>query len=150
MPEHPHSHALLADFKIVVPVVVQWGDADMLGHVNNTVYFRWFETSRIQYFREIGLWAKTQVERIGPILASIKCDFLKQVTYPDTVRVGGRVTRIGNSSMTIEHKIYSEAQEAIVAQGESIIVAFDYAKNCTHPVPPPVREAVQRVEGKSF
>lgn len=144
------QHALLADFKVVVPVVVQWGDSDMLGHVNNTVYFRWYETSRIAYFQEIGLWSEDKAERIGPILASVNCNFQKQVTFPDTIRIGGRVTRIGKSSMTVEHKIYSEAQEAIVAQGESIIVVFDYAKNVSHAVPPPVREAIERIEGRTF
>jgi acyl-CoA thioester hydrolase len=144
------QHVLLADFKIVVPVVVQWGDCDMLGHVNNTVYFRWYETSRIAYFQEIGLWSEDKAERIGPILAAVNCNFLKQVTFPDTIRIGGRVTRIGKSSMTVEHKIYSESQEAIVAQGESIIVVFDYAKNVPHPVPMPVREAISKIEGRTF
>ncbi|MFO0947974.1 MAG: thioesterase family protein [Planctomycetota bacterium] len=145
-----HSHQLLEDFHVVVPVSVQWGDADMLGHVNNTVYFRWFETGRIEYFQRVSLWEQSKVERIGPILASAKCDFLKQVSFPDTVRIGTRVTRIGKSSMSLEHKIYSETQEAIVAQGESIIVCFDYAKNVTHPVPARIREYIEKLEGTTF
>lgn len=145
-----HSHLLLADFRVVVPISVQWGDADMLGHVNNTVYFRWFETSRIEYFQRVSLWEQDKVERIGPILASARCDFLKQVSFPDTVRVGARVTRIGKSSMSIEHKVYSETQEAIVAQGESIIVCFDYAKNVSHPVPAPIRAYIEKLEERDF
>ena len=145
-----HPHELLGDFKVVVPIVVQWGDADMLAHINNIVFFRWYETARIEYFQRIGLWESEKPLRVGPILASISCNFRQQVSFPDTVRVGCRVTRIGRSSMTLEYKVYSEAQEQLVADGESVVVCFDYAKNESHPVPDPIRTAIETLEGTTF
>ena len=62
---------VLRGFPIVITLPVQWGDQDVLGHVNNTVYLRWFESSRIADFERIGLSTAILTEKIGPILASI-------------------------------------------------------------------------------
>ena len=91
--------ALLEGYPVVISVTVQWGDQDAFGHVNNTVYFRWFESARIAYFLRIGLRTLQADERVGPILASSSCEYRKSITFPDTVRVGVRVTRIGRTSI---------------------------------------------------
>ncbi len=102
--------ALLEGYPVVISVTVQWGDQDAFGHVNNTVYFRWFESARIAYFLRIGLRTLQADERVGSILASSSCEYRKSITFPDTVRVGVRVTRIGRTSIGFEHRIVSEAQ----------------------------------------
>ncbi len=102
--------ALLEGYPVVISVPVQWGDQDAFGHVNNTVYFRWFESARIGYLLRIGLRTLQADERIGPILASSSCEYRKSITFPDTVRVGVRVTRIGRTSIGFEHRIISEGQ----------------------------------------
>src|SRR5947209_15630375 len=91
----------LEGFPVVLTVAVQWGDQDAFGHVNNTVYFRWFESARIAYCARLGLSGSRAA--IGPILASITCHYRRQLTFPDTVRIGARVTRIGRTSLTMEH-----------------------------------------------
>src|SRR3954462_15539128 len=93
----------LADYPVVIALPVQWGDQDAFGHVNNTVYLRWFESARIAYFDAIGLREMIATEQIGPILASTPCHYRRPITYPETVRVGARVTRIGRTSMMMEH-----------------------------------------------
>jgi acyl-CoA thioester hydrolase len=141
---------LLARFAIAIAVPVQWGDQDAFGHVNNTVYFRWFESGRIAYFERIGLLDLFRAERIGPILASISCDYRRQVTFPDTVNVGVRATRIGTSSLGLEHAIVSESQGAVVTEGSSTIVVFDHRAQKSHPVPAAIRQTIERLEGRSF
>ena len=89
---------LLADYRVVVELPVQWGEQDALGHVNNVVYFRWYETSRIVSAEKVGLMDLHRAERIGPILASVANDYRRQLVFPDTVNVGVRVTRIGVAS----------------------------------------------------
>jgi acyl-CoA thioester hydrolase len=126
---------------------VQWGEQDLFGHVNNTVYFRWFESARIAYLERIGLSQLMERERIGPILAAISCNYRRQLTYPDTVEVGSRITRIGRTSMTMAHALRSRRQEAIVADGESTIVAFDYRAQCPIVVPEEIRAAIEKAEG---
>ena len=90
----------LADFPVVVAWPVQWGDQDAMGHVNNVVFFRWCESARIEYFGRVGMPGKRAAGQGEFILASIRCDFRRQVNFPDVVRVGARIARIGRSSMT--------------------------------------------------
>lgn len=140
----------LVNFKVVSAWPVQWGDQDAFGHVNNTVYFRWVETARIVYLEKINVNDTTPTQPIGPILAAISCNYRRQVTFPDTIQTGVRVTRIGRSSCTMEHRLWSKAQGALVADGEGTIVLFDYQKQRPCPIPPEIRAAIAQVEGRSI
>ena len=142
--------SLLADFPVIITLPVQWGDQDAFGHVNNVVFFRWCESARIEYGSRIGLTDLLATQRIGPILANISCNYRRQLKYPDTVQVGARITRIGRSSMTMEHAIYSEAQQALVADSTSTIVTFDYAANKSISVPESIRTAIEKIEGRTL
>ena len=142
--------SLLADFPVVIVQPVQWGEQDPLGHVNHVTYFRWYETARITYFRKIGLMDMHKHERIGPILASVTNDYRRQITYPDTVHVGVRITRIGRSSLGMEHKIVSQNDLPVAAEGSSTMVVFDYQTNKSHAVPARIRHAIEELEGKTF
>ncbi len=129
---------------------MQWGDQDALGHVNNIVYFRWFESARIEYLQRIGVNVTGLDGSAGVVLAAIHCDFRRPLTYPDTLDIGARVTRIGRSSMTMEHAIYSGAQQAVVAEGSSTLVIFDHASGKPQRVETDFRRSIERLEGKSF
>jgi len=149
MMEHaPNSHLLT--FPILVVQPVQWGDQDAFGHVNNTIYLRWFESGRVAYFDRIGLSEMMRQSKIGPILASLTCNYRRQVTYPDQVRIGTRVSRIGHTSLTLEHRITSDSSQSIVTEGTSTIVAFDYAQNRPVPVPEALRREIALLEGRTF
>ena len=146
----PKHHSLLAAFPVVITIPVQWGDQDAFGHVNNTVPFRWFESVRIAYSRRTGLFDLFLAERIGPILAATSCNYRRQVTFPDTVQVGIRVVRIGRSSLGMEQAAVSLDQGAVVAEGTSTSVVFDYKANQSHPVPASIRSAIETLEGRVF
>lgn len=142
--------AFSSNFPVFVTLPVQWGDQDAFGHVNNTVYFRWFESARIAYADRIGLSELMNTQKVGPILASITCDYRRQITYPETVIVGAKVTRIGRTSLTIVHELFTASNQALAAEGRSTIVVFDYNTNRTHPVPDPIRRAIEALEGEKF
>jgi acyl-CoA thioester hydrolase len=142
--------AELADYPARIELPVQWGDQDALGHVNNTVFFRWYESARIVYLERLGLGDKNASTGLGPILAAIGCDYRRQVKYPDRVIIGARVIRIGRTSMTMEHKVWSTAQRAVVAEGHSTIVVFDYAAGRPHPVPADMRASIEQLEGREL
>jgi acyl-CoA thioester hydrolase len=147
--ETERKHELLAEFPVVISIPVQWGDQDAFGHVNNTVPHRWFESARIELFGRIGLLDLRKEQGIGPILAAVACDYRRQINFPDTVQVGIRVARVGRSSIGFEHAIVSEAQGAVVAEGTSTTVVFDYQAHKSHPVPETVRRAVEALDGRS-
>jgi len=133
-----------------ITLPVQWGEQDAFGHVNNVVYFRWFESSRIAYMNSVGLDDLMKSEQIGPILARIECDYRRQLTFPETVRIDARVVRIGRSSIDMEHQVWSQSQSAIVANGHSTLVVFDYQGQCSVPVPESIRAAIADLEGREF
>jgi acyl-CoA thioester hydrolase len=142
--------ALLADYRVTIEVPLHWGDQDALGHVNHVRYFRWYETARIVYAERVGLMALHREQRIGPILASVSNDYRRQLTFPDTVDVGVRVTRIGVSSIGLEHRIVSRAQGALAAEGTSTFVVFDYNLQRPTRVPDSLRRAIEALEGREF
>ena len=138
MSDDPQSR-LLADFPVLYKVPVQWGDQDAFGHVNNTVHIRWFETGRVAYLRAAGWDTTLRSKNIGPILASITCHYRRQVTFPDTVVIGSRVAEMGRTKCTIEHALFSKREQAIVADGISIVVMFDYQKGRPVRIPDELR-----------
>ncbi len=136
-------------FPVVNSIPLNWGDQDALGHVNNTMYLRWSETARVDYLSRVGLWQMLAAEQVGPILASIACNYRRPLNYPDTVLVGARITRIGNSSIRMEHQIESLALGVVAAELESTLVVMDYKANKPVTVPENIREAIARMEGWS-
>jgi acyl-CoA thioester hydrolase len=139
------------EFQVLIDWPVAWGDQDMFGHVNNTVYLRWFETGRVEYMRRLGLSEMHGDNDHGPILAQVGCNFRRQLTYPDTVRIGSRVTRIGQSSVKIQHALWSVKQNLLLAaDGESTFVLFDYKNQHPIRVSDEIRKAIEELEGRKF
>src|SRR5207245_7898441 len=121
-----HPEAPLVNFPVVITWPVQWGDQDAFSHVNNTVYFRWFESGRIAYFERLGLGTTFSDTGLGPILASINCNFRRPIGYPDTVHIGTRVTKVGNSSFTIAQPSFSARLEMVTDAGHPGMAVFTY------------------------
>jgi acyl-CoA thioester hydrolase len=130
---------LLADFPVAVEVPVAWGDMDALGHVNNAVYFRYFETARIRFFAELGLGSIEQSDGVGPILHSASCRFRIPLTHPDTVTVGAQIGEVGDDRFAMRYRAVSHQHGAVAADGESLIVTFDYATGSKARVPDDLR-----------
>lgn len=143
------GHEALADFPLVTTIPLLWGDHDAFGHVNNLVYLRWCETARVEYLMRIGLWPSLPPAGIGPILASITCDYKRPLTFPDTVSIGTRVSRIGNRSFQMEHRVVSLGLDAVAAEVSSTLVILDYGRNQTVPVPEECRKAIADLESNS-
>ena len=127
---------------------MHWGDQDALGHVNNIMYLRWTETARIEYLSRTGVWHGLARERTGPILAAISCDYRLPLTYPDTVYAATRITALGNSSFKMAHRIVSGNRGAVAAELDSTLVWFDYGAGKPLALPPAVRDAIEKLEGK--
>ena len=140
----------LADFPIIIKLPILWGDMDAFRHVNNTVSFRWFESSRIAYLEQTEMEVQLDQQNLSPILASTTCNYRLQLRYPDTVWIGARIGRLGRSSITMEHAVYSHQLQAIAAEGTAVVVVFNYRTNRPTRIPADVRAAAEKAEGKSF
>lgn len=136
----------LDPYPITVDVPVLWGDMDAFGHVNNTVFFRWFETARIAFLEAIEFAAGGDVG-VGPILASTSCRFRRPVTYPDTVTVGVLVEDVQADRFTHRYRVVRAATGEVVAEGMGVVVSYDYGAGEKAPIPAGVRASIERLVG---
>ena len=116
----------LKDFNIVEEIPVRWGDMDARGHVNNTVYFRYFESSRIALFHSLNVYEEMEASGDAPILVYTHCNFKALVTYPDTIYVGAKITNIEDSKVRITHSMVSKNLNREIAEGEALVVWYNY------------------------
>jgi len=135
---------------LTCPVVVEnpvvWGEMDAFGHVNNMIYFRYFENARIAYFEKIDLINFMNETGIGPILASTQCKFRLPLTYPDRVSTGAKIVKLEDDSLTMAYYVVSHKHQKIAAQGDGIIVSYDYRGNKKVPLPAEIRKRILAVE----
>ena len=113
-------------FKVQVNLPVQWGDMDAFGHVNNTVYFKYFETARLAYFNAVGVMKDMQSKQIGPILAETSCQFKRALVFPDQIVVGANVIESHEYGFLMQYGVYSEQQQTVTSLGNGRIVMVDY------------------------
>ncbi|HET6231824.1 MAG TPA: thioesterase family protein [Longimicrobiaceae bacterium] len=140
---------LLKGFPVVVEMPVAWGDMDFFRHVNNTVFFRYFESARIEYLGRIGFQAALEETGVGPILASTSCRFRRPLTYPDTVSVGARATEVSEDRFTMEYRLVSRKLGEVAADGGGVLVSYDYGAGRKAPLPDAVRAAIERLEASA-
>lgn len=118
----PHPEAL-AHYPIIHYQPIHWGEMDAFNHLNNVVYYRYSESARIGYLEALKMFDGSMVT----VLAQSSCQYLRPVTYPDTLLLGVRCQRLGNTSIVMEYSYYSTAQNAIVATAEAVVVRLDSA-----------------------
>jgi acyl-CoA thioester hydrolase len=139
----------LRGFPVVVELSVAWGEMDSYQHVNNVVYFRYFENARLEYFRRMGWFEFESATGIGPILAATQARFRRPLTYPDTIRVGARIREIGKDRCTMEYRLVSMRLDALAAEGEGTIVSFNYGMNEKVAFPEELRKKIAELESSS-
>jgi acyl-CoA thioester hydrolase len=137
---------LLASFPVVIEIPVVWGDMDAFQHVNNTVYLRYFENARIAYFEALGYLERMDQTGVGPVLASTRCRFRIPLTYPDTVSVGAKTTEIQTDRFVQEYAVFSHRHLKIAAEGEGVLVHFNYRENKKATIPEELRQRILELE----
>ncbi|MGL4474825.1 MAG: acyl-CoA thioesterase [Shewanella sp.] len=118
---------LLADYHIRTDINVAWGEMDALKHVNNVVYFRYFETARIDFLLQTGLISLLQDEKIGPVISETQARYKRPVTFPDTLTIGTRISDIQSDRFTMHYAAFSQAQQAITTLGSAQVVMFNFS-----------------------
>jgi len=133
-------------FRFYHPIEVRYGDLDPQGHVNNAKYLTYMEQARIAYIRHLSLWEGGSFLKIGIILADARVTFLAPILFGQDVRVGVRVTRLGNKSMTMEYEIEDHQSGQPQATCTSVLVAYDYETEKTIPIPDGWRRTITEFE----
>ena len=119
-------------YQTVIPI--RWGDMDVMGHVNNTVYFRYLETIRIEWLLSVG--AKPDPAGQGPVIVNAFCNFIKQLEYPGDVLARHFVANLGRSSFDTYITLERVDQPGIVyAEGGATTVWVDFPAQKSTPLP---------------
>ncbi len=137
---------LIGNYPVVIDMPIAWGDMDAFQHVNNTVYFKHFESARISYFEKIDFLEVMNKTGIGPILASTQCVYKIPLTYPDHVTVGAKVDTIETDRFIMKYAVISHKFKKIAAVGEGVLVTFDYQKNKKALIPDEIRKRILDLE----
>ncbi len=119
-------------YEMVIPI--RWGDMDAMGHVNNTIYFRYLETIRIEWMHTLGSTLKPDGE--GFVIVNAFCNFIRQLEYPGDIRARHYVANPGRSSfdtfVTLER---SDEPGVVYATGGATTVWLDFPAKKTLPLP---------------
>lgn len=140
---------VMTDFHFHHLIEVRYGDLDPQGHVNNAKILTYMEQGRIFYLKQLKLWEGGSFLDMGIILADVQITFRKAIQFGDTIRIGVRMSRLGNKSMTCEYRLEDAHNESEFATGTSVLVAYDYYAKRSVPIPEAWRKAVQQFEGLS-
>ena len=128
------------DFRAFIPIATRWGDNDAYGHVNNVVYYAFFDTAVGRHLMEGGALDPATSDTVG-LVVSNSCNFFESVAFPEVIDVGLRVERLGRSSVTYQLGVFRAGGDEAAAQGRFVHVYVTRADQRPVAIP----EAVLRV-----
>jgi acyl-CoA thioester hydrolase len=143
----PRPHAL-ADYPHRQPVTTRWMDNDVYGHVNNVVYYAYFDTIVNAWLISRGLLDVEKGALIG-LVVETGCHYFEPLTYPETVTAALRVAHVGTSSVRYEIALFGEGRDRAAAQGHFVHVYVERRSRRPAPLPADWREALATIAAKA-
>ncbi len=140
MAEQPQH--LRTDYRHFQPITTRWHDNDIYGHVNNVVYYSYFDSAVNTYLIERGGLDIHDGEVVGFVVSSA-CDYFSSIAFPDALEVGLRVGKLGNSSVQYELAIFKAGGAQACAAGRFVHVFVERVSNRPTPIPAGLRQALE-------
>jgi acyl-CoA thioester hydrolase len=137
------------NYPVRLDLRIDWAELDMFGHVNNVMFMKYIQASRVHYWEQIGLYQHFLKTNMGPMVAALSCTFRKPLHYPGAISIFSRMKYIKNTSFSIEHCI-TDAIGDTAAEAEDVIVMYDFNRNEKLSFPGEFRARVEVLEGRSF
>lgn len=131
-------------FRHFLTIPTRWMDNDIYGHVNNVVYYSYFDTAVNQFLIEAGVLDIHKGEVVGFVVDS-GCAYFAPIAFPDAVHAGIRVAKLGNSSVRYEIALYRNNDPLPAAAGHFVHVYVERANNRSVPIPDAVRELLTSI-----
>jgi len=141
----PQPQHLRADYRHFQPVTTRWHDNDLYGHVNNVVYYSYFDSAVNSFLIERGGLDIHAGQVVGFVVSS-SCDYFASIAFPERIEVGLRVARLGNSSVQYELAVFKESQDEACAAGRFVHVFVDRQSSRPVPIPDTLRAALERLQ----
>jgi acyl-CoA thioester hydrolase len=131
-------------YRNFVPVTTRWMDNDVYLHVNNVVYYSFFDTAVNLYMLQAGV-LDIEKSRVVCLVVATGCEYFNPISFPDTVNCGLRVAHLGTSSVRFEIGIFRNDEQRAAAQGYFVHVACDRATQRSVPIPSDMRAALEKL-----
>ena len=132
------------DYHVFYPIGTRWEDNDIYGHVNNVVYYSYFDTAANRYLIEEGGLDIENADTVGYVVNS-GCQYHAPIAHPENIEAGLRVDRLGNSSVQYGIAIFREGEDQAAAHGHFVHVFVDRANDRAVPIPPMMRSALEKI-----
>ena len=136
--------ATRSQFKVWRQVSTRWADNDAYGHVNNTVYYEWFDSAVNGWMVEQGLLEITSGDPIA-LVVETRCTYAAPLAFPDEVEVGLAVSRLGRSSIHYRIGVFAAGAQSAAAQGEFVHVVVDRTTRRPVATPTKWRERLEKI-----
>lgn len=133
----------------ITPIQIRFNDVDMFRHVNNTVYFQYFDLAKARYFAPI-TGGKVTPEDLALVIANVNCDFLAPTFFTDSVEVETHVDHIGTRSLRLVQVLRSTDSGQEKARCTTVMVAFDPVSMNTVDIPDSTRALLEEAEGRAL
>ncbi|NDW12331.1 acyl-CoA thioesterase [Bacteroides sp. 214] len=135
-------------FYHTLPIQLRFNDFDKFGHVNNTVYFMYYDLGKAEYFSTV--YPLLDLEKNGVVVVNIEANFLSQIKASSNVAVETAVVEIGNKSMTLVQRVIDTDSKEVKCICKSILVAFDLEKHDSKEIPEDWKEAICAFERRDL
>lgn len=132
------------DFKFFVPITTRWADNDIYGHINNVVYYSFFDTAVNNFLIQHGGLDIHHGDTIGLVVDS-GCSYFAPLAYPEKITAGIRVLRLGNSSVQYQVGLFKEDEDQASAQGHFVHVYVDRNTRKPNTLPVMMRKALEQI-----
>jgi acyl-CoA thioester hydrolase len=130
------------EFPYVLEIQTRWSDNDIYGHVNNAVYYLYFDTVINRYLIDRG-GLDIAVGHIIAVCVESQCSFKRSIAFPEVIQAGLRVTKLGNTSVHYEVGIFRG--QDLCALGTFVHVFVARGTRKPTPIPPAIRDALERI-----
>lgn len=138
---------MLENYPVQIHLETMWGEMDSFQHINNIIYFRYFESVRIEYFIRIRALEIMKETNIGPILAETTCKFKRPLKFPEKITVGAKIDEILEDRFCMKYVVFSENNnQKAAAEGSGLIVYYDYKNNKKTTLPNEVLSNIKKIE----
>lgn len=131
-------------YKVFRTISTRWMDNDAYGHVNNVVYYSWFDTAVNAYLIEQGVLHIAHGSTIGLVIET-QCNYFEPLAFPQNVEAGIRVARLGNSSVRYEVGLFAQGAPLSASRGHFIHVYVDRATRRPSPLPQPLKTVLEKL-----
>lgn len=139
---NPNTLPPLSEFRHSIDLQIRFNDIDILGHLNNTVYFSFFDTGKAYFFESI-MKSRMDWQRVESVIANIDCAYVSPVYFGDSIEVRTRCTGIYDKSFKIQQVIVDKNSGELKAAAETIMVSFNPDTKQSMEIPTLWREALE-------